>query len=144
METQDETTTTHTKARFGFFPFIAADHVEVRQAGVTAALAGGNMDLAQGGAQLALVGGSLSIAQGGANAVIAGGDATIAQGGAVVLVSKSVKVDQGIVGVLLAPKAELENTTVVFSPQAAAALGGALALGLGMIGWLAARRVGRG
>lgn len=135
----DTTTTTHTTARFGFFPFVTGDRVEVRQAGVTAALAGGDLDLTQGGTQLSLVGGSASIVQGGAQMLVAGGDVTITQGGAGVLFSRSVHVDQGIVGIVLAPRAVLEGSTVVFSPGAAAALGGAIALGIGVVGLLAAR-----
>lgn len=139
MDTPD-TTTTHTTARFGFFPFVVADQVEVRQAGVTAAISGGDYTVEQGGTQFAVVGGSLSITQGGSQALIVGGDATITQGGALAMISKSVKVDHGVVGFLLAPKAELVESTVVFTPQAAAALGGALALGMGMVGWLLSRR----
>jgi hypothetical protein len=142
MDTPD-TTTTHTTARFGFFPFVVADQVEVRQAGVTAAISGGDYTVQQGGTQFAVVGGSLSVTQGGSQALLVGGDATITQGGAVAMISRSVKIDRGIVGVLLAPNAELTDSTVVFTPRAAGALGGALALGVGVILWLT-RRSNRG
>ena len=139
-----ESTTTHTPARFGFFPFVVADEVQVRQAGVSAAISGGDYTVEQGGTQFAVVGGSLSITQGGSQALIVGGDATITQGGALAMISRSVKVDHGVVGFLLAPKADLVESTVVFTPPAAAALGGALAFGVGMVGWLLSRRARSG
>jgi hypothetical protein len=59
-----ESITAHPTTRFGFFPFVVADEVPVRQAGITAAISGGDCTVEQGGTQFAVVGGSLSITQG--------------------------------------------------------------------------------
>jgi len=119
---------THTTARFGFFPIVAADEVTVRQAAVTAALSAGNLSMTQGGGNFAIAGGNLSITRGGSNAIVAGGDVTIEQGGAVVLAAKSVTLQRGFVGVVLAADVNLEDSRIMFSTAQAAAFGAALGL----------------
>jgi len=117
---------THTTARYGFFPIVAADEVTVRQAGVTAAICSGDLSMTQGGGNFAVAGGNLSITMGGSNAILAGGDVEIQQGGAVLLAAKSVSVSQGFVGVALGAEVKLEGSRVLLSTPQAAAFGAAI------------------
>lgn len=130
---------THTTARYGFFPIVAADEVSVRQAGVTAAISSGDLTMTQGGGNFAIAGGNLSITMGGSNAILAGGDVEIQQGGAVFLAAKSVNVNQGFVGVALGVDVQLEDSRVLLATPQAAAFGAALGVVLLVLGKLLRR-----
>ncbi len=132
----DETVETHTTARYGFFPVVAADEVTVRQAGVTAALSSGDMSMTQGGGQFAIAGGNLSITMGGSNALLAGGDVDIQQGGALILGARSVSVKQGFVGAVIAGDVKLDESRVLMSTPQAAALGAAIGFVILVLGRL--------
>ncbi len=132
----DEATHTHTTARYGFFPIVAADSVTVRQAGVTAALSSGDMSMIQGGGNFAIAGGNLAITMGGSNALLAGGDVSIEQGGALLMGARSVSVRQGFVGAVVAANVELEESRVLLTTPQAAALGAALGFVVLVIGKL--------
>ena len=132
----DETAHTETTVRYGFFPIVAADEVNVRQAGVTAALSSGDLSMTQGGGQIAIAGGNLTITMGGSNAMFAGGDVSIEQGGAMLMAAKSVSVRQGFVGAVVAADVELDESQVLMSTPQAAAFGAALGLVVLLLGKL--------
>ena len=114
---------TPTQLRAGFFPFVSGEHVEITQAGAVAVSAGGDLTLTQAGAQMARVHGNVHVEQGGIQTLLARGDVSVEQGGILVGAAKSVRVEDGFVGVAVGQHVELTNCRVLLTQQNAAVFG---------------------
>ena len=119
---------THHTAHRGFFPLVAGDNVEVRQAGGYAYFAAEDLSISRGGGTFMVAGRDVSIEQGGANVIVSAGDVSITQGGGGMIAAGSVKAEGGFIGVALGGSVELRDSKVLMTPPQAAALGAGLAL----------------
>jgi hypothetical protein len=109
--------TVKTVARRGFFPAVIGKNVEAREAGAAAFIAGKSLHLEQGGGQW----------------LVSLGNMDVRRGGGAVLAGRTVRLEQGFVGCLVAGKAEIGQGARVLV-RATPAL--ALAAAAGFIGGL--------
>ena len=108
----------------GFVPLVRADgDVTLREAAALGVVAGGNADFKEGGAGLFVAGGDLHMHQSGSGNLIVGGNAELSQSGCGQLVAFEANVTDGKVGVLLAGKANLQQSEIVATTQQAVGFG---------------------
>lgn len=119
----DESTSEQVTARMGFFPFVSGEHVEVLQAGAAMISARGDLTLTQGGTQMARVGGDMRVQQGGVQTLLSRGDVSIEQGGVLLGAARSVRVDNGLVGVAVGRDVQLNDSRVLLTQQNAIVFG---------------------
>lgn len=115
----DPTTTAH----MGFFPMVSGDQITVTQAGAGVVMARGDLALTQGGIQMARVHGDTTIHQGGVQTMLARGDVSIREGGVLLGAARSVRVENGLVGVAIGRDVDLTNSRVLLTQQNALAMG---------------------
>jgi hypothetical protein len=113
----------HTQLRTGFFPFVSGHDFEITQAGAGVVSAAGDLTLTQGGAQLARVQGNVHVEQGGIQTLLSSGDVSLEQSGFLVGAAKSVRVDNGIVGLAIGRQVELSDCRVLVTQQNAVVFG---------------------
>ena len=123
MANDDASETSGTTAHMGFFPMVSGDQVTVTQAGAVAVMARGDLALTQGGVQMARVHGDTTIRQGGVQTMLSRGDVSIQEGGVLLGAARSIRVDNGLVGVALGRDVELSNSRILLTQQNAAVLG---------------------
>ena len=108
----------------GFIPFLQIDgDVAFREGGSLAMVAGGNVDLREGGTGLLVAGGDVSVSYGGAGTVIAGGGAELSESAVGQMATVEANVKGGRIGLLVAGRANLEQSEILISAQQAAVLG---------------------
>jgi len=112
-----------TSVRCGFVPIIKGDAVEIKNAGAVAVLAQADINVREGGAQVMLAGGDISVEQGGAQMMLARGDIAINAAGAMVAAGTTVGVTDGLVGIALGGRVDLNNSRVLLGPLQALGLG---------------------
>jgi hypothetical protein len=107
---------------------------EVRQSMVASVLSGGGASLAQGYATAIVAAGDAQVRQGGAQWILSAGDVTVDWGGAALVAAPTVKVERGMVGLVLARRAELgDGVRVLLQPRGAAALGAGVGLAVATV-----------
>lgn len=80
--------------------------------------------LTQGYASMVLSAGDVEITQAGAQLVVAAGDVEMSQAGALIAAGKSVSINEGWVGILASPEAQIaEGVKVAFGPREAVIFG---------------------
>lgn len=112
-----------TTARMGFFPMVSGDDVEIQQAGAALISAKGDVHLTQGGAQMVRVAGDMDVRQGGVQTLMSKGDVSVSEGGILVGAARSIRVDNGMVGVALGRDVEITNSRVMFGREHAIVFG---------------------
>jgi len=107
---------------------------EVRQSMVASVLSGGGASLAQGYATAIVAAGDAQVRQGGAQWLFSAGDVSVEWGGAAVVAAPTVKVERGMVGLVLARRAEFgDGVRVLLQPRGAAALGAGIGLAVATV-----------
>ncbi len=116
----------------------------VRQGMTAAVLAGGDVSVAQGYASVLAAAGDASVKQAGTQWLLAAGDVAVEYGGAALVAAPTVTVRRGLVGLLAARDAHLEEgAKVLFRPTGAAALGAAAGAAFAIVAavaWAGLRR----
>ncbi len=121
----------------GFTPMATAGgDFSMLQAGALVVAAGGAATLTQAGSMVLIAGGDVSMREAGASTVVAGGKVEISEGGAGTLLTLEAAVSDSKVGVLLAGRADLENSTVMMGTQQAIGVGVAAGLTMFLLGRL--------
>jgi len=107
---------------------------EVRQGVAASVLSGGGASLAQGYATALVTAGDAHVRQAGAQWMLSAGDVAVEWGGAAVVAAPTVKVERGVVGLVLARRAELgDGVRVLLQPRGAAALGAGVGLAVAAV-----------
>jgi hypothetical protein len=107
---------------------------DVRQSMAASVLSGGGVSLSQGAATAVVAAGDVEMRQGGAQWVFSAGDVSVEWGGAAVMAAPTVKVERGMVGLVLARHAELgDGVRVILQPRGAAALGAGVGLAVATV-----------
>lgn len=119
----------------------AERHASVANSIAAAFVAGQNMDIAEGFGNAFVAGANIEMKGSSGLALVAGANIDIHGGGGCFLNCKQATVENGTIGVLLAPQAALgENVKVVMSTTQAIAMGAAFGLVAGVLGLLFRRR----
>ncbi len=101
-------------------PIVASGQVTIQQGGTGPMMAGGDVSIRQGGCGPLIAKGNVSIEQGGCQSIIAGGGATLGR--------------QAFVGMVLAPKIEVQDgAKVLMTVPQAAAFGAVLGIVFGLV-----------
>ena len=107
---------------------------EVRQSVAASVLSGGGVSLSQGAATAVVTAGDVELRQAGAQWVFSAGDVSVEWGGAAVMAAPTVKVERGMVGLVLARRAEFgDGVRVLLQPRGAAALGAGIGLAVATV-----------
>ena len=131
---------TGTESNSGFVPFLQAEgDIAMSEGGSLAMVAGGNVDVREGGAGFILAGGDLSLSYGGAGTLIAGGGAELSESTVGQLFAVEANLTGGRVGLLVAGRANLQQSEILMSVQQAAALGAVAGLVLFLLSKLFGR-----
>ncbi|MDJ0664171.1 MAG: hypothetical protein QNJ75_06395 [Acidimicrobiia bacterium] len=134
----DENTTTELSE--GFFPVVQAEgDIAMREGGSLAMVAGGNLDIREGGAGFVVAGGDVNLSYGGAGTLIAGGGAELSEATVGQMVTVEANVAGGRVGLLVAGRANLEQSEILITVQQAAVLGAVAGLVLFLLSKLFGR-----
>ena len=124
----------------GFVPLVQADgDIAVSEGGALAMVAGRNLEVREGGAGFIIAGGDLSLSYGGAGTLIAGGGAELSDASVGQMLTAEANVTGGRVGLLVAGRANLEQSEVLMTVQQAAALGAVAGLVLFLLSKLFGR-----
>lgn len=119
------------------------ERISVTRAFVRAAVGTRSVELRQAGAGIIATAGGASIQQGGAQAVVSAGPVTMRQAGSGFAIGRSIRVENGLIIVGIAPRIEAaEGSRVLFGPLAALAIIGSAAALAGVAALLV--RAGRG
>ena len=131
---------TGTELSGGFFPVVQAEgDIAVSESGSLAIVAGGNVEIKEGGAGFVVAGGDMSVSYGGAGTVIAGGNAELSESTVGQMFTVEANVTGGRVGLLVAGRANLEQSEILITAQQAAALGAVAGLVLFLLSKLFGR-----
>ena len=106
---------------------------EITQAAAGVVSAAGDLTLTQGGTQLAKVQGNVHVEQGGIQTLLSRGDVSIEQGGILVGAAKSVRVDNGLVGVAIGRQVELSDCRVMVTQQNAVVFGAVAGVAMAIV-----------
>jgi hypothetical protein len=110
----------------GAGPIIASGQLSIEQGACGPMMAGGDVSIHQGGCGPLIAKGNVSIEQGGCQSIIAGGGATLGR--------------QSFVGMVLAPKIEVQDgAKVLMTVPQAAAFGAVLGIVFGLVSRIAKR-----
>jgi len=113
-----------TEVSGGFVPFLQAEgDVALSEGGSLAMVAGGNLDIREGGAGFLVAGGDVRVSNGGVGTLIAGGGAEFSEATVGQVVTIEANVTGGRVGLLVAGRANLEQSEILISAQQAAVFG---------------------
>ena len=108
----------------GFAPLVRVEgDMTLRESGSLAIVAGGNADINEGGAGLLIAGGDVTLSNGGAGNLLVGGSAELSEASAGQLVAMEANVSGGRIGLLVAGRANLEQSEVLLTTQQAAVFG---------------------
>jgi hypothetical protein len=119
----------------------AGGHASIANSIAGGFVAGQNMDIAEGFGNAFVAGANIEMKNSGGLVMVAGANIDIHSGGGGFLSCKQATVENGTIGVLLAPQAALgENVKVMMSTPQAIALGAAFGLVAGVLGLLFRRR----
>lgn len=116
----------------GFVPVIRAEgDVTMRESGALAVVAGGSVSLSESGCGMLIAGGDATINEAGSGNMLVGGNVSIANGAlGNVVAGGGVSATESRVGVLLTPRATIEESEIILGTQQAVALGVAAGLTL--------------
>jgi len=107
---------------------------ELRQGVAASVLSGGGVSLSQGYATALVAAGDAQVRQAGAQWLLTAGDVAVEWGGAAVVAAPTVKVERGVIGLVLSRQAELgEGVRVLLQPRGAAALGAGVGLAVAAV-----------
>lgn len=107
---------------------------EVHQGVAGTVLSGGGASISQGYATALVTAGDAQVRQAGAQWLLTAGDVKMEWGGAAVVAAPTVKVERGVIGLVLSRHAELgDGVRVLLQPRGAAALGAGVGLAVAAV-----------
>jgi len=116
----------------------ASGGARIEQALAVGVITAGDVELSQAAAVAIVAKGNVEVDKGGSQWLLSAGDVKVGKGGAAAIAAKSVSIQEGWVGIVASPHAEIgDGVNVVIGPRSAvflgAALGSMIALGIALV-----------